>query len=47
MNVFACLCAHAHVPWHICGDQSLVFSFAVWVPGLELVVILGRSTLTF
>lgn len=33
--------------WHICGDQSLVFSFAVWVPGLELVVILGRSTLTF
>lgn len=27
----------------MCGDQSLVFSFAVWVLGLELTVILGSK----
>lgn len=34
-----CLCVCVHV----CGDQSLVFSFTVWIPGLELTVTLGSK----
>lgn len=28
---------------HMCGDQSLVFSFTIWILGLELTVMLSSK----